>query len=287
MEVPRFYELIQPTFSALHHLGGSGSIGEIVQQVIEALRLPAEVVEEPHTRGNRTKLEYRLAWARTYLKKTGYITNSDRGVWSLTGDGRSATNVDPTIIVSDVRQQSSLTDTEVKDEVNREGDPEILADASDTELGSWRDDLLEALLEISPDAFERLCQRILRESGFIEVEVTGRSGDGGIDGHGIVRVAGLISFNVLFQAKRVAGSVGSNVVRDFRGAMTGRADNGLIISTGRFTRDAWKEATRDGAPSIDLIDADLLVTKLKELGLGVKTKHVEAVEIDYGWLKDI
>ena len=166
-------------------------------------------------------------------------------------------------------------------------DPVEPADSSDTEMASWRDDLLDALLRISPDAFERLCQRLLRESGFIEVEVTDRSGDGGIDGHGIVRVAGLISFNVLFQSKRIDGSIGPNVVRDFRGAMIGRADKGLIISTRSFTRDARKEATRDGAPPIDLIDGDLLVDKLKAVGLGVKTKQVEAVEVDRDWFEAI
>ena len=136
---------------------------------------------------------------------------------------------------------------------------------------------------MSPDSFERLCQRLLRESGFIEVEVSGRSGDGGIDGRGIIRVGGLISFNVLFQSKRHRDSIGSNVVRDFRGAMIGRADKGLIISTGSFTREARREATRDGAPPIDLIDGNLLVDKLRELKLGIKTRQVEMVNVDQEW----
>ena len=287
MDVPRFYELIQPSLAALHQLGGSASIDEIVRQVIEDLELPREVVEKSHTRGNRTSLEYRLAWARTCLKKYGLINNSDRGVWSLTRDGLNVSSVDPHSVVSVVRQQTRETGSEHEDDVNLEDDPVEPADSSDTEMASWRDDLLDALLRISPDAFERLCQRLLRESGFIEVEVTDRSGDGGIDGHGIVRVAGLINFNVLFQSKRIDGSIGPNVVRDFRGAMIGRADKGLIISTRSFTRDARKEATRDGAPPIDLIDGDLLVDKLKAVGLGVKTKQVEAVEVDRDWFEAI
>jgi restriction system protein len=147
----------------------------------------------------------------------------------------------------------------------------------------WREALIEVLLRMTPAAFERLCQRLLRESGFIEVEVTGRSGDGGIDGHGIIRVAGLISFPVMFQCKRYRGNAGASTVRDFRGAMMGRADKGLIISTGGFTRDARGEATRDGAPPIDLIDGDLLSDKLKELSLGVRTRQVEQIEIDADW----
>ena len=129
----------------------------------------------------------------------------------------------------------------------------------------WRTDLLDTLQNMSPDAFERLCQRLLRESGFIEVEVTGKTGDGGIDGHGIIRLAGMISFPVLFQCKRYSGNVGPNVVRDFRGAMVGRAEKGVILTTGGFTRDAQREATRDGTTPIDLIDGELLMEKMKEL----------------------
>jgi restriction system protein len=128
---------------------------------------------------------------------------------------------------------------------------------------------------------------MLRESGFIEVEVTGRSGDGGIDGNGIIRLAGLISFPVLFQCKRYAGNVGAGAVRDFRGAMQGRADKGLILTTGGFTSDAHQEATRDGAPPIDLIDGDLLVNKMKELGLGVTTKTIEVVEVESRWFDSV
>lgn len=137
--------------------------------------------------------------------------------------------------------------------------------------------------EITPDAFERLIQRLLRESGFVHVEVTGTSGDGGIDGKGIARVSGMLSFHVIFQCKRYQGAVSASHVRDFRGAMVGRADKGLLITTGTFTRDAIKEATRDGAPPIDMIDGDQLADKLKELGLGIKTEVVEKVTVEKDW----
>jgi restriction system protein len=138
-----------------------------------------------------------------------------------------------------------------------------------------------------PDSFERLCMRGLRESGFIQVEVTGRSGDGGIDGYGVVRLAGILSFRVSFQCKRYKNIVGPSIVRDFRGVMMGRAEKGLIITTGGFTRDARQEASRDGATAIDFIDGELLADKLKELSLGVRTKMVEAVEIDDDWFASV
>ncbi|MEM7399117.1 MAG: restriction endonuclease [Pseudomonadota bacterium] len=150
----------------------------------------------------------------------------------------------------------------------------------------WREQLLDVMRSLEPDAFERLAQRLLRESGFTKVEVTGRSGDGGIDGTGVLRV-NLLSFHVLFQCKRYSGTVGAGVVRDFRGAMVGRADKGLIITTGTFSPDAKREATRDGAPALDLVDGDTLCDLLKQLGIGVSVKQVEEVEIDKSAFVDI
>lgn len=156
------------------------------------------------------------------------------------------------------------------------------------EAESWRNILHHVLIhEISPDAFERLAKRILRESGFVQVEVTGRSGDGGIDGKGIMRLSGLLSFHVIFQCKKYRGTVTASDIRDFRGAMIGRADKGLFITTGTFTRDATREATRDGAPPIDLVDGDQLADKLKELGLGITKKMVEKISVDTEWFKSI
>lgn len=156
------------------------------------------------------------------------------------------------------------------------------------EMLPWRAELHILLTqELTPDAFERLIQRLLRESGFIQVEVTGRAGDGGIDGKGIARIHGIMSFHVVFQCKRYQGVVGAPHVRDFRGATVGRADKGLFITTGTFSRDAIKEATRDGATPIDLIDGDQLVEKLRELRLGVKVEMVEQVTIEAEWFKSI
>lgn len=154
---------------------------------------------------------------------------------------------------------------------------------------TWRDELLATLLDMDPAAFERLVQRLLREAGFIQVEVTGRSGDGGIDGKGIMRLGGLLSFHVLFQCKRYRGSVSANQVRDFRGAMVGRADKGLLITTGNFTRDAMQEATRDGADPIDLVDGDKLLDLLNDFGLGVETKRIEVeqITIDHDWFQTL
>ncbi len=207
------------------------------------------------------------------------LENSSRGVWALSAKGREIDHVDPKVVERFAQEQSKKARTvSVEDELV-EADTEPI----------WRDELMETLLKMEPSAFERLIQRLLRESNFIQVEVTGQSGDGGIDGKGIMRLGGLISFHVIFQCKRYRGSVTPNQVRDFRGAMVGRADKGLLITTGNFTKDAIKEATRDGAPTIDLVDGDQLIDKLKELELGVKTEKVEVerITIDRDWFLNI
>jgi restriction system protein len=280
-EVPTFDELMNPTLQALKRLGGSASIDELVPEIVRLMELPQEVADVPHGTTGRTELEYRAAWARTYLRKAGFIENSERGIWALTPDGTQVESVDGRQIARDIAKQFQLERAADSESV------EALETDEPQTATSWQDRLISVLQAMDPIAFERLCQRILRESGFIEVEVTKRSGDGGIDGHGTIRIGGLISFNVLFQSKRYKGNIGPEIVRDFRGAMVGRADKGMIISTGGFTLEARREATRDGAPPIDLIDGRLLAEKLKELKLGVKTNLVEHVELVEDWFRSI
>ncbi len=252
--------------------------------VSEALHLSDEILAVPHGDGPRSQFQYELAWVRTYLKKVGAVENSERGIWSLTPLGAAMSEAALREVPRVVRVQTrSARLPEVADEL--EGS--IESDGSDSESEIfWKEQLLDAMLSMPADGFERLCQRLLRESGFTKVEVTGRSGDGGIDGIGVLRVQ-LVSFHVLFQSKRWKGSVGSAVVRDFRGAMVGRADKGLIFTTSTFTADARREATRDGAPAIDLVDGDALADLLKQLGLGVRIKKVEEVEIEPEFFRSI
>lgn len=281
IQIPTFDQMMNPLIQALKSLGGSGTIEEIEDKVTEILHLSDEQLEVLHNpeKGGQTEIGYRLAWTRTYLKKYDILENSSRGVWALTQKGRQLERVNANEVKRFVRDEDRKIHTKATD---------IGLSKEEVEL-TWREELLSTLQKMEPAAFERLAQRLLRESGFIQVEVTGQSGDGGVDGKGIMRLGGLLSFHVIFQCKRYSGSVGAGHVRDFRGAMVGRADKGLFITTGNFTRDAEREATRDGAPAIDLIDGNLLVDKLKELGLGIRTKTVtvEQIEVDHDWLLNL
>ena len=276
MPVPTYDGLFNPLLRAMRELGGSASVAEQEDKVAGLLDLSEQEASEIH-RGNRSKLSYRLAWARNYLKRAGLLENSARGVWALTAKGKSVEKVDPAKI-----------NREVKGLDRTQAEREEPTDAA-TEETRWEDEALETIKQIPPKAFERLCQRLLRESGFIQVEITGRSGDGGIDGRGVVRVGGVLSFHVIFQCKPYKDTVSAAVVRDFRGAMVGRADEGLLITTGTFTRDARAEAQRDGAPPLDLIDGEELVQKLKDLRLGIEvTPQVsEQVEVKKEWFNSL
>jgi restriction system protein len=230
-----------PTLLALRRLGGSGTIDEIYEKVVEILALPEAALMVPHINSSRSEIEYRLAWSRTYLKKYGLLNNSGRGVWSLASTSIDIDNLDPKEVVRFVRESSRPALVGLNEE---EESPDPIEDEVAEE--TWHQQLHTVLLSLQPSAFERLIQRLLRESGFIQVEVTGRSNDGGIDGIGIARINGFLSFHVLFQCKRYQGSVTPSQIRDFRGAMQGRTDKGLFVTTGTFTREAVKEATRDG-----------------------------------------
>jgi restriction system protein len=285
-KIPSYDNLMNPLLQALQALGGSGSIEELYDKVVELERFPEDITSELHDpeRSNQTEIAYRLAWARTYLKKYGILENSARGIWSLNQNSKEAEKVDPQKVVKYVRTLDK------RSKGNRA--TEALSDDAPTpdpsEDQSWKQQLHKVLTtKLSAAGFERLVQRVLRESGFTQVEVTGRSGDGGIDGRGIARINGLMSFHVLFQCKKYMGTVGPGEMRDFRGAMMGRADKGLFITTGTFTPAAVKEATRDGAPPIDLLDGAEFAEKLRELGLGISTKTVEVHTVDEDWFTKV
>ena len=272
MTVPKFDQMFNAVLDSLKKLGGSASIEELEELVAQNLNLNDRDLAEIH-KGNTTKFSYNLAWTRTYLKKAGLLDNSERGVWALTNEGQQRNRVD----ASEIKRVANAQDR--SNSVNSDEDEPEVARLN------WEDELLEKVKSLSPKAFEHLAQRILRESGFVQVEVTGKGGDGGIDGKGVVRL-NLLSFHVHFQCKRYKEVVTPDKIRDFRGAMVGRSDKGLLITTGRFTPEARKEANRDGAPPLELIDGQELVTMLKNLRLGVKVRMVESVEVDGRWFEE-
>lgn len=274
LEGPRFVQLFQPILEALRSLGDSARGREVVEKVAELVGASEAELEERLPSGAR-RFANTVAWARFYLARAGYLDASRRGVWALTSKGRDACldHAAALALVRKVRASFPRKDRSVD-----------IDDSAGGDEPGWREEVLAVLNKLPPDGFERFCQRLLRECGFEDVQVLGRSGDGGIDGVGILQVNALVSFKVLFQCKRYQGSIGPSQVRDFRGAMQGRADKGIILTTGTFTAEARREAVRDGVPPIELVDGEKLVDMMADLELGLVP--VRAFRLDEGFFEN-
>ena len=268
VSIPPAFTMAWPTVQAMTDLGGSGTNDEIARRVSEILALTEEQQAEPHPGGSRTEVEYRLAWARTLLKNIGALENSARGVWSLTERGRTLDEAD---VMEGYRTWRAEMIARRRDQLGADAEvdatdrPEAIAESEP----DWEQRLLSVVLDMDPVAFERLFVRILKEAGFANVKTTVASGDEGIDGTGVYSLS-LVSFPVYFQCKRWRSCIGSREIRDFRGAMVGRADHALFVTTSSFTPSARVEANRPGAPPIDLIDGERLCSLLREFSLGVR-----------------
>ena len=278
MPGPQFVRYFVPVIEALKELGNSGTPAEVRDIIASKLNLTDEQLNEQMASG-QSRFMNQVAWARFYLSKAGFIASSRRGVWSLTEKAVSSNLTDETAleIFQEVHQTFETTTEDETDDDEDVAPPE----AGIVTFTNHRIALIEKLRSMPPTAFEKIAQRLLRESGFQQVEVTGRSGDGGIDGKGILEVNPLLSFQVIFQCKRYTGSVTPAQIRDFRGAMTGRADKGIFLTTGSFTVEAKREASRDGAPPIELVDADKLVKMFEDLELGLIPKTTYELDDDF------
>lgn len=271
-EFTRFFPVI---VRALKEMGGSATTSEAIDRSIELLGI-SEAEQNVELASGSSRVRNQAQWARLYMARGGILDSSRRGIWQLTETG---SDIDHETF--DWRELFREVQRKFADERrNRDEEETETEDDAEPEIPSvdYRSQVLQIVRSISPAGFERLCQRLLRESGFETVTVTGRSGDGGIDGIGTLQINPFVSFNVLFQCKRYAGSVSPSQVRDFRGAMQGRADKGLIITTGTFTVEAKREARRDGAPPIELVDGDELIRLFESLEFGLTARTTYDVD---------
>jgi restriction system protein len=283
VEGAQFVRYFGPLLDALSGLGGSGSPEEVVERIAADLKLSDDVQNELLPSGE-PRYRNQVHWARFYLVREGLLDSSRRGVWSLTERGRSTTLTYSQAHQIFLKWVRIFQEQRRAKAVKAEPTEEVVAEAPGTTPEDHRSAVMDVLLKLPAAGFERLCQRVLREAGFTQVVVTGRSGDGGIDGHGTLSVNPLVSFKVLFQCKRFTKSVSPSHVRDFRGGMAGRADKGIILTTGAFTAEARREASRDGVPPIELIDGEKLVDMLEQLELGLRP--VKTYEVDHAFFKE-
>jgi restriction system protein len=272
---PQFLDYVLPILEVLKERGGTGNAGEIVEEVIEKLAIPEEVVNQTSTSGQST-VKNRIQWARFYLAKAGLIDTEKRGIWQLTQEG-FASNMSREEVYLLFRKVHKQFEGKAKKSTSKEEDidNEVVEDEEHSVV------LLNILKNLTASGFEKLCKRLLTEIGIHDIVITGRSGDQGIDGIGLIKLNDVVNFNILFQCKKYKDTVSPHHVRDFRGAMQGRADKGLIITTGRFTQEAKREANRDGVTAIELIDGEKLVSLFEKYQLGLKPTIVFQVAPEF------
>lgn len=284
-EGTQFLRWFGPLLDALRDLGGSATPEEATDKVAELCKVPESKQNELMESG-QPRFRNQVAWARFYMKREGLLDSSTRGVWRLTEKGQ-ATHLTYEQAQEIFRRQVKIDAAARKQKQKEQPEETTIETPEETDLtiaADYRDRLLTAIQELPFAGFERLCQRLLREAGFQQVTVTGRTGDQGIDGHGILELNAFVTFRVLFQCKRYMGSVSPSQIRDFRGAMEGRADKGIILTTGTFTQEAKREARRDGARPIELVDGDKLIDMFEKLELGLKPKTI--FEVDAGFFEE-
>lgn len=277
MKGPQFLQYIIPIHEILISNGGASNSSEVIDQVIEDLNISEEELAETTSNG-QSRIRNQIQWARFYLFKAGLIDNSQRGLWRLTKEGLE-TKLNENKVYELFKKVQKLSANNKNDKEQKQGKNTF--DESTTEDEEHSSELLGIIKELSPAGFEKLCKRLLTEIGIHEISITGGSGDQGIDGIGIVKLNDVVSLNIVFQCKRYKETVPPHHVRDFRGAMQGRGEKGLIISTGRFTKEAKNEANREGVPPIELIDGDRLVDLFEKYSLGLKPVTVYEIDADF------
>ena len=289
----RLNNLIAPTFQVLRQLDGACDIDSIIDALGEKLSLSDEIVDLLHKGSNsQTELEYQLAWIKTYFKKLGYII-PDGKLWVLTPKTKE---LDENAVAEQVRAQRKLDHkialekrrnkkNEDSNESIQEDEPLESEDFREDDVLDWKSRLSKVLQNMNPYAFERLSKRLIQECGFTHVVVTKKSGDGGIDGYGKIKINGVFSINIAFQCKRYSGSVPTSDIRDFRGSLTTDIEKGIFITTGKFSSEAQKEACDKGKKQIDLIDGDEFMEKIAVYKIGVKP--VTTYEIDEQFFENI
>ncbi len=278
MKGPEFLKYINPVLTTLQANGGAGNSSNVIEQIIESLGITEDELEEATSNG-QSRIRNQIQWARFYLFKAGLIGNAERGIWRLTNEG-----LEKKLRGDDVYNLfKSVQESVKKTPAVTPKKPELKFEDTATEDEEHSVGLLNLIKNLPAAGFEKLCKRLLTEIGINDITITGGTGDQGIDGKGIVKLNDVVSLNIVFQCKRYKETVSPHHVRDFRGAMQGRGEKGLIISTGRFTKEAKNEASRDGVTPIELIDGDRLVELFEKHHLGLKP--VIVFEIDYEFFK--
>lgn len=227
---PEFLRFINPLIEVLRELGGAGRPSDIRPLVIQKLKIPeSEVVII--LKSGVSRVLNQIDWARNYLKEWEFISAQERGIWRLTDKGFKEN-----LSNEQIYELFCQTQNKYQNKENIRDNQAVVLEKEIDEIIPFekkhQNDLLELILGLSPYSFEKLCKRLMIEEGFQNVEITKQTRDGGIDGVAKLNLNRFVSFKVFFQCKKYKGSVGSETIQLFKGALDGKiksGDKGLVI----------------------------------------------------------
>lgn len=277
---PTFVQWFGPLLDALRELGGSATPKEAVDAVGRICKVPQSQREEVLKTGME-RFANQVYWARQYLVWAGLIQKERRGVWTLTPQGTATHLSAEQSLEIFLREQQKHTKARKTKSPEGTAKADIAVEPEDSEQSDEDQEFerfIAVLQSLSASGFERLCLRLLRVAGFDRLEVTGRANDGGVDGVGVLQVNDLVSFNVVFQCKKWVAPVPPKEIRDLRGAMAGRADKAIFLTTSHFSQNAKDEAIRPGADPVELVDGEKLYEMFRKYELGLRPRTVYDID---------
>jgi restriction system protein len=272
-KLPAVVGFIPRILTALRQMNGVAKAGAVKAAVVQAVSDAGESMNDQMLASGVPKYQNDIYWARMYLVNAGLLEpakTAGHGTWKLTTLGWESAEDMQTAAA--IYYQTASKGGKNKDETDMpapSGD-DLQQDIEGTV--DWQVQLKEILWSLSDQGFEHLCAAIMTANGLDQIKVTGKSGDKGIDGMGLMYLDGasLVSIRVAWQCKRyTTGSVRSMEVRNFRGSMDHKTDHGIIFTTSTFTPDAMAESVDLGKTPIRLVPLDQLIQTLKDLKLGV------------------
>lgn len=236
--------------------GGEAKPGDIYPRLEKRFpELTKEDLAEQLDSGD-FKWRNRVQWVRQSLISKGEMSSPSRGIWAITDRGRAR-----------IAGEKSKAAPAAAAPLN-------LVALQDEYVAQFKDNLLERLMALTPAQFEDFAKKLLSAYGFIDMKVTSISRDGGIDGHGQLKV-GLATMGVAFQYKKWEGKVQRPEVDKFRGAIQGEFEQGIFFTTSEFTEGAKAVSLKRGAVPIILLDGESIVQMMIEKQFGVRRKPLE------------
>lgn len=287
-----FVQWMPHILDALRELGGSATPREVTNAVARIAEVPESKRYEKLKSGG-LRFSNQVAWARQYLVWEGLLASPKHGLWMLTDHGRASQLTDDAAheiflkwvkIHADRKAGKQGNDENTKEPVDVHKTQEERESIEANLQVGYRDEVLSYLQTLTPSAFEQFCADLLRYLGLERVEVTGGTGDKGIDGEGYLPIEPLVTAKVAFQCKRYSGSVGTKDMLSFIGAIWNRAEKGLFFTTGYFTTQAKQLAQEGNSSLVELIDGDRLVDLLEQYSFGLR--EAKTFEVDYSFLQN-